>query len=107
MFMEARMHRRTLFLATVLAAGCVTSSCRETTPVSPTPPLSVTCDASAAKWAIGEPASDDLLERARVAAGARLARFLRPNQPITLEYLGWRLNLGLDTEDIVKGVVCG
>jgi hypothetical protein len=59
------------------------------------------------QWTVGQPASDDLLERARAAAGAKSARFLRPNQPVTLEYLGSRLNLGLDARDIVRSVACG
>lgn len=60
-----------------------------------------------AQWAIGEAKSDALLERARVAAGAGSARFLRPNEPVTLEYVGSRLNLGLDLRDLVRTVVCG
>ena len=60
-----------------------------------------------AQWAVGQPASDELLERARVAADAGSARFLRPNQPVTMEYLGSRLNLGLDARDVVYSVVCG
>jgi Peptidase inhibitor I78 family len=124
------MHWRIVLLATVLAAGCLTSACRETTPTSPgtvaegdssqrsrpTPPppnppappsTPANCDATKAQWAIGERASNDLLERARVAAGAGSARFLRPDEPVTMEYLGSRLNLGLDAQDIVRAVVCG
>jgi hypothetical protein len=59
------------------------------------------------QWTIGEPASSELLEHARLAAGAASARFLRPNQAITMEYLGSRLNLGLDERDIVRSAVCG
>jgi len=65
------------------------------------------CDASKAQFALGERADADLLERARVATGAGSARFLRPNQPITLEFLSSRLNLGLDAADIVRAVNCG
>jgi hypothetical protein len=35
------------------------------------------------------------------------ARFPRPTEPVTMEYLGSRLNLGLDAKDIVRTVVCG
>jgi hypothetical protein len=80
---------------------------RPTPPPTGSPPASTNCDASKAQWAVGQPASDDLLERARIAAGASTARFLRPNQPITTEYFGWRLNLGLNEQDIVRGVNCG
>src|SRR5437667_277641 len=74
-------------------------------PQSPT--SSASCDVTKAQWAIGEPASDELLERARVAAGASSTRLIRPNQPITLEYRGSRLNLWLDARDIVTAVLCG
>ena len=76
-------------------------------PPSPTPPSSGTCDATQAQFAVGQVASNDLLERARIAAGAGSARFLRPNQPITTEFLGSRLNLNLNDRDIVNGVTCG
>jgi hypothetical protein len=79
-------------------------------PAPPTrPPVepSRACDASKAFWVVGRAASDQLLEQAREAAGAGLARFLRPNQPITMEYLASRLNLRLDHLDIVRSVSCG
>jgi hypothetical protein len=76
-------------------------------PRPPSPPTSGSCDGSKAEWAIGERASNELLERARIAAGAGSARFVRPNEPVTTEYLGSRLNLGLDTQEIVRSVVCG
>jgi Peptidase inhibitor I78 family len=48
-----------------------------------------------------------VLERARVTARAASARVLRPDEPITMEYSGSRLNLGLDARDVVRTVVCG
>lgn len=122
------MQLRTVLLASVLAACSVTGACRDTSPTSPgsgdedksshfrepqppSPPLPPagppSCDHTKVQWAISERASDELLERARIAAGAGSARFLRPNQPITMEYLGSRLNLGLDERDIVRAAVCG
>ena len=71
------------------------------------PPESDACRHSKAQWAVGERATDDLLERARQAAGAKTARFLRLNQPVTLEYLGSRLNVTIDEQGIVRAVVCG
>jgi Peptidase inhibitor I78 family len=73
----------------------------------PLPPASGTCDATKAQWAIGERASAELLERARLAAAAGSARFLRPNDRITLEFLASRLNLGLNEQDVVRSVSCG
>jgi hypothetical protein len=71
------------------------------------PPASGSCTASQAEWAVGQTASADLLERARVDAGAGVARFIRPNQPMTTEYSGARVNLYLDGKDVVQSVVCG
>jgi peptidase inhibitor I78 family protein len=63
--------------------------------------------ATEAQWAIGERAGNGVLERARIAAGASTARFLLPNQVITMEYLGSRLNLELDDRQVVRAVRCG
>ena len=101
------------FLVTcVLAAGCGTLACSgrsdTTTTPSPSPPsASGSCDATQAQFAMGQAASADLLERAKTAAGAGSARYLRPNQPITMEFLASRLNLNLNGRDVVDGVRCG
>ena len=71
------------------------------------PPATGTCVADNARGAIGQRATPSLLERARVAATASIARFIRPNEAITLEYNGARLNLSLDERDVVRGVICG
>ena len=80
-------------------------------PSSPAPPVAspdaAKCDASKADSVVGSRATDELLERARVAAGASVARFLKPKQPITMEYLESRLNLGLDDKSVVMSVRCG
>jgi hypothetical protein len=113
------MRVRAMLLTGVLAAGSIISACtssdtvtsppsvRPEQPPRPSPPFEGSCVAAEARWAIGQRASDDLLERARVAAKAALARFLLPNQPITTEYLGSRLNLGLDERNVVHAVSCG
>ena len=77
------------------------------TPTAPPPAPSESCDATKAQFALGERASQELLDRARVAAGAGAARFIRPNEPITLEFSPARLNLNLNTKDVVQSVYCG
>ncbi len=130
------MSVRAVLLASVVTASCLVGACGSvgngvTSPTSvgagssvdssvpsdsmSTPPAAVdgvparveVCDAAKAQFAIGERASAGLLERTRVAAVAETARFLRPNQPITLEYLITRLNLGLDAREVVRSVTCG
>ena len=106
-----RIRRRSLvgiFAMSLVVIGCGQSLERVSAPTSPTPPpASGSCDAVKAEFAIGQPASDDLLARARAAAGAQSARFIRPNQIITLEFLGSRLNLNLDAKDVVRSATCG
>jgi Peptidase inhibitor I78 family len=80
---------------------------RGTQPPSSSPPSAEDCDATKAQWAIGESESNELLERARVAAHAKSARFLRPDQIITMEYSSSRLNLHLGTQGVVGSVRCG
>ena len=76
------------------------------TPVPP-PEHPDRCDHRRAEWAIGQSATEDVLDRARVAAGAEFARFLRIGQPITMEYRIGRLNLGVDDGNVVRTVRCG
>ena len=118
-----------LVLASICTIGLLTSACSggptSTSPSDPTgsvnsppvdrgpapnpqpPPSSGKCDATKAQWAVGQRASLELLERARDAAQANVARFIRPNEPVTLEFSPARLNLGLDARDIVASVICG
>lgn len=103
------MNVRAVLLTMLAVAGSLTIACGGATEraIAPTPPVAATCDAIKVQWAIGEQASDALLERARLEAKAGTARFLRPDQPVTMEYLGSRLNLGLNEHDVVRSVTCG
>lgn len=121
------MDLRTRMIAVLLAGG-LTAACASPTnadrnnalessantstrgpllPTAPPPAPSGSCDATKAQFALGERASQALLDRARTAAGADVARFLRPNEAITLEFSPGRLNLSVDTKDVVHSVSCG
>jgi hypothetical protein len=113
----------------LLSIGCSGGSDRRSSPNSPSadqnanssdnatrppqqpspepPPATGTCIAEQAQWAVGQVASATLLERARVGATASIARFIRPNEAITMEYSAGRLNLYLDARDVVHAAVCG
>ena len=101
----------------VVVAACGSTSGEVTSPTgierpgaADPPPLGsdqTSCSAAKAEWAVGGLAGNDLLERARIAAGASTARFLTRGQPITTEYLGTRLNLEIDERRIVVAVRCG
>ncbi len=78
-------------------------------PPGPLPlgPGSDRCDATKARFAVGEAFDAALLERARTAAGAAVARRLHPDQPVTMEYRGDRLNMLVGDDGEVSAVRCG
>jgi hypothetical protein len=71
------------------------------------PPATGTCVAEQAQWTVGQVGSASLLERARVDATASIARFIRPNEAVTMEFTAGRLNLYLDARGVVHAAVCG
>ena len=83
-------------------------------PATPPPPQWQTpgprggaCDAGPAKSAIGKQSTAAVIEKARVSAGAAMARVLHPNQPTTLEFNHERLNLLVDGAGRITAVRCG
>jgi hypothetical protein len=101
----------------LIASGCGEGSTDVTSPsalhgstsiVPPTvPPDQVSCIAANAQWAIGSTATDELLEKARLAANAAVARFVMVGEPFTTEYLAARLNLDVDERRRVVAARCG
>ena len=96
-----------LLLATsaLLAGGCVPQPHGD--PVPPVPPENAECNAVPAQGLVGRQASPDLAAEAQRLAGARIWRWLRPGQMVTMEYRADRLNIRLDARDRVEGVSCG
>jgi hypothetical protein len=95
-------------LAVATLAGCSTATTESATDSATTTDTGHSrCEAKAAEFTIGKPASPDLLEQARKRAGAQNARFLLPTDMVTLEYRSDRLNLNTDANRIVTRVNCG
>jgi hypothetical protein len=65
------------------------------------------CNADRAAFAVQQPITDELAERARLAAGAETVRVVRPGQPITMDLRMDRLNINLDGAGAVTQVRCG
>ena len=80
----------------VAIAGC-------TVTVEPPP----SCDAAAASFLIGTPATAANVETARLAAGASVVRVLEPGEIVTMEFRADRLNVELDGLDFIRDVRCG
>lgn len=95
-------------LAAGLLAGCSTPSTDSVTaPVTTTDTGHSRCEAKAAEFTLGKKASPELLEQARVRAGAQNARILKPSDRVTLEYRSDRLNLNVDDTLMVTRISCG
>ena len=65
------------------------------------------CNPDEARGAIGKEATAEVVEQARIAAGADVVRTLKPGQVITMEYHASRLNLRVDDDNVVEDVSCG
>lgn len=105
-----------LLAALVIAAGLAGCHTPPDTPASsagrelPAPASgesAMSCDSSKAQWAVGKIADEALLARAKNDAGANLARILRPDMAVTMEYRAERLNLRVDETGKVLDVSCG
>jgi len=93
-------------LAATLAAGCA-----QPLPPrggdAPSPPTVAGCDAAGAQFAVGQQATDSLMQEAQRRAGAARVRLLRPGQVVTMEFDGARLNLDVDAAGRVLRARCG
>jgi hypothetical protein len=73
-----------------------------------TPPmLADSCKADGAQQFVGKSATPEIVEQARVASGAKTARVLTPDQVITMEYRGDRLNVRVSADNVIGSVGCG
>ena len=65
------------------------------------------CDAAPAQGLVGRSATPELAREAQRLSGARVWRWLRPGQIVTMEFRADRLNIRLDARDKVEGLSCG
>ena len=90
-----------------LALTGAACSYRTPPPESTPPPATQDCNAAPAQGLLGRPASPALAAEAQRLSGARVWRWLRPGQIVTMEYRADRLNIRLDARDKVEGLSCG
>lgn len=93
--------------ALALASGCSTSTPQA--PASPAAPAveAGRCSSEAAQFAVGQQASQALLEQAKVRSGSLMARILGPHDPVTMDYRSERLNLNADDSGKIVRANCG
>ncbi|RYX93816.1 MAG: hypothetical protein EOO28_16720 [Comamonadaceae bacterium] len=95
------------FLIALLQGCAATPAPVGAASVAQPPPQQKSCDAAAAQFTVGQAWNSPLAEGARQRAGADSVRALRPNQMVTMEFNGARLNLELDASDRITRVRCG
>lgn len=74
---------------------------------NPMPPVAADCHAESAQAVVGRVASTATVDEARRLAGAQIARVLKPGQMVTMEYREGRLNIDVDTNNVITRVRCG
>jgi hypothetical protein len=96
-------------LASAALLAVLPSACART-PMhagGPLPSSTMTCDAGPARWAVGNAATAEVIERVRVDSHSRIARVLRPGQMVTMEFSAERVGLRVDEANVVLDVTCG
>ena len=73
----------------------------------PLPPQRDPCTADAANAYLGQAASAEVVEQARRAARADIARVLHPGEVVTMEYRSGRLNIEVDERGAIVRLRCG
>lgn len=116
------MPRLTLFLPAALSLSLSLAACAPSTGTLPdrsvwerVPPesspkenhMESTCHADTARSFVGRTATADVVEQARIAAHAGIARTLKPGQIVTMEYHAGRLNIDVDANNVILDVRCG
>ncbi|GAB6195600.1 I78 family peptidase inhibitor [Lysobacter xanthus] len=91
----------------VALAACATPS--GAPPMSdPHPPAAAQqCRPEAAQSLVGQPATPQNVETARMRAGAEVARVLKPGQMVTMEFRDGRLNVYVDAANLITRIACG
>ncbi|MEO5565945.1 MAG: I78 family peptidase inhibitor [Luteimonas sp.] len=82
-------------------------ACAPLPATQPPPSAYSQCVAEPATWALGKAATNDVVERIRVDTHSQTARVLRPDQAVTLEFLGERVNVRVNKRNAITGVSCG
>ncbi len=72
-----------------------------------TPPPPASCDASQVQGLVGQAWSEAVQSQAKDDAGASTVRMLKPNQAVTMEFIGERLNIETDEKGTITGLRCG
>ncbi|MCD6006260.1 hypothetical protein J4377_15210 [Halomonas sp. XH26] len=96
----------------VLLVACAGSPDNVSAPAPPTvgqtsSVTNTTCDADAVQYAIGSPFDEANVPTLQSESGAKQVRVLRPNSAATMDYREDRLNILLESNDMIEALRCG
>ena len=100
---------RLLLAATASVALAACSQQPPAVPEAPPPPVFAPgeCDGQAALFALGQPYTDALRDKARDASRAERVRVIRPGEMVTMDFDARRLTLVVDDTGRVERARCG
>jgi len=95
-------------LASICLVGCMSPRVGPMLPAVPDPSLAPggTCNDAAARFLLGKTVDERIADAARVRAGARLVRVLRPELPHDDEVRASRLSIEVDNLGRALSVSC-
>jgi hypothetical protein len=93
--------------ATLLVAGCAPPASLQPASAGPQIAGDGACNADPVAWAIGQPATQEVLGKVWKQSGAGLLRPLAPGQAATRDYRPDRINVDIDAANLITGVRCG
>lgn len=76
---------------------------------SMSPPMAgtMTCDDSKGQTAVGQTATQSMVDKVIADTGSRTARVIKPGQAVTMDYSDERVNIHVDAKNVITSVKCG
>ena len=75
---------------------------------SVSPPVgAMQCDAGKGQTAVGQTATQPVVDKVIADTGSRTARVVRPGQAVTMDYREDRVNINVDAKNVIVSVACG
>ena len=90
----------------VIAGALALGACYDERP-TPLPGPPQACDTSRAQFAVGRRANPGIVARAQRRSGAASVRVIGPDQAVTMDFRGDRLNLETNAGGRIVRVRCG
>lgn len=73
------------------------------------PPMAgaMKCNASKGQAAVGQTATQSVVDKVIADTGSRTARVIKPGQAVTMDYRDERVNINVDSKNVITSIKCG